>query len=423
MERGSSPAELWLASLDPIGWRFGLDRIQALLAELGHPERAFASAHVVGTNGKSSVTLMTAALLQAHGHRTGAYVSPHTARWSERVRIDGAEVDGEAFGAAIDRVASAARAVEPALPAGERITQFEAATAAAFVALAEAGVELGVIEAGLGGRLDATNVLPSRATALTSVGLDHTQWLGETPVKIAAEKLDVLRPGTTLVTGRLAPDVLELAERTAATRGAELIVAGPAERSPGRSPVAPYLLRNLGVALELTRVLLGELDDDAVERALDGLELPGRSQWIPGDPPVMLDAAHNPDGAAALAEALRERAAGRPVAACLAVLADKDAEGIVSALAPALEWAFCCAIPPADIAGSGRPGSASVSPAELAEICARRGVEAAAAGSPEAGIDAAVGRARDRGGVALLAGSHYLLRYEWIARRAQNSSR
>jgi dihydrofolate synthase / folylpolyglutamate synthase len=416
LERGSSRAERWLASLDPIGWRFGLDRIRALLAELGHPERAFESAHVVGTNGKSSVTLMTAALLQAHGHRTGACVSPHTARWSERVRIDGAEVGTEAFGAAIDRVASAARVVD-------RITQFEAATAAGFVALAQAGVELGVIEAGLGGRLDATNVLPSRATALTSVGLDHTQWLGDTPLEIAAEKLDVLQPGTTLITGRLAPDVLGLAERTAATRGARLIVAGAAEPSPRGSPEAPYLLRNLGVALELARVLIGELDDRAVERALDGLELPGRSQWIPGDPPVLLDAAHNPDGAAALAEALHGRAAGRPVVACLAVLADKDAEGIVAAFAPALEGAVCCAIPPAAIEGSGRPGSASVPPADLAAVCARHGLDSTAAESPEAGIEAAVGRARERGGVALIAGSHYLLRYEWIARRAQNSSR
>jgi dihydrofolate synthase / folylpolyglutamate synthase len=423
LERGSSPAESWLASLDPIGWRFGLDRIRALLAELGHPERAFESAHVVGTNGKSSVTLMTAALLQAHGRRTGACISPHTARWSERVWIDGAEVGAEAFGAAVDRVAGAARVVEARFPAGERITQFEAATAAGFVALAEAGVELGVIEAGLGGRLDATNVLPSRATALTSVGLDHTQWLGDTPLEIAAEKLDVLQPGTILITGRLAPDVLGLAERTAAARGAQLIVAGPAELSPSGSPAAPYLLRNLGVALELARVLIGELDDRAVERALDGLELPGRSQWIAGDPPVLLDAAHNPDGAAALAEALHERAAGRPVVACLAVLADKDAEGIVAALAPALDGAVCCAIPPAAIEGSGRPGSASVPPPELAAVCARHGLDAAPAESPEAGIEAAVGRARKRGGVALIAGSHYLLRYEWIARRAQNSSR
>ena len=424
-EAGAGPdaPERWLASLDPIGWRFGLDRIELLLAELGDPQHEFRSAHVVGTNGKSSVTLMTAAIIEAHGHRTGAYVSPHTERWAERVRIGGREVPPGAFAAAVARVRGAATAVEPRLPDGERITQFEAATAVAFCAIAEARVEIAIIEAGLGGRLDATNVIRSAATALTSVGLDHTQYLGDTPLQIAAEKLAVLRRGSVLVVGALAPEVLALAERTAAERGAGLLIAAESSLELAGAYDAPYLHRNLGVALELARAMIGSLDEDAVRRALATLQLPGRSERIEGDPPVLLDAAHNPDGAAALAEALPLRADGRPVVGCLAVLADKDARGIVAALAPALSAAYCCEVPPADIEGSGRPGSASVPSGELAALFRERGLEASALASPAEAIQAALGRARDLGGVALLAGSHYLLRYGWIARHAQSSSR
>src|SRR5204863_573951 len=163
-------AERYLLSLEPLGWRFGLDRIRRLVTVLGMPQHRFASVHVVGTNGKSSATEMIAALLEAHGRTTGAYVSPHTERWSERVRVGGAEIEPDEFGAAVERVAQSVEVVNRSLEEGESVTQFEAATAAAFVALAQARVGFGVIEAGLGGRLDATNVLPSQGTVLTSVG-------------------------------------------------------------------------------------------------------------------------------------------------------------------------------------------------------------------------------------------------------------
>ncbi len=218
-------AQLYLGSLEPVGWRFGLERMRALCAALGDPQESYRSLHVVGTNGKSSVTLMTAGILEASGLLTGACLSPHAWRWSERTRIAGAEIGPVAFGAAVERVANAVAEVESDLGEGERITQFEAAVAASFVAFAEAEVDVAVIEAGLGGRLDATNVIPSVATALTSVGLDHTQWLGESESEIAAEKLAVLREGTVLVVGRLSPAVAELAEWTAVERSAELIRA------------------------------------------------------------------------------------------------------------------------------------------------------------------------------------------------------
>src|SRR5581483_9874169 len=173
-------AERYLASLEPIGWRFGLDRMRRLVSLLGMPQHRFASVHVVGTNGKSSVTAMVAALLEAHGRAAGAYLSPHAERWSQRVIVRRSEIGREPFARAVERVAEAVPVVNRALEEGDFVTQFEAATAVAFVALAQARVEFGVIEAGLGGRLDATNVLPSRVTVLTSIGLEHTQWLGDT---------------------------------------------------------------------------------------------------------------------------------------------------------------------------------------------------------------------------------------------------
>ena len=157
----SFDAEGYLVSLEPLGWHFGLERIRRLVSVLGMPQHRFASIHVVGTNGKSSVAEMAGALLEAHGKRTGVYLSPHTERWSERVRIGGAEIDAGEFAAAAERVAQSIEVVNRTLADGESVTQFEAVTATAFVALASAQVELGVIEAGLGGRLDATNVLPS----------------------------------------------------------------------------------------------------------------------------------------------------------------------------------------------------------------------------------------------------------------------
>ncbi|HEX6602900.1 MAG TPA: hypothetical protein VF030_09690, partial [Solirubrobacterales bacterium] len=145
--------------------------MRKLTTALGLPQHRFASIHVVGTNGKSSVTRMTAALLRAHGLRTGASVSPHTDRWSERTLVDGTVIDEEAWAQAVEQVARAAEGVNRTLETGESVTQFEAATAASFVALANAKVEVAVVEAGLGGRLDATNTIPSKVTVLTSIGL------------------------------------------------------------------------------------------------------------------------------------------------------------------------------------------------------------------------------------------------------------
>jgi dihydrofolate synthase/folylpolyglutamate synthase len=388
------------------------------------PQHRFASIHVVGTNGKSSVAEMAGALLEAHGRRTGVYLSPHTERWSERVRIRGAEIDADAFAAAAERVAQSIEVVNRTLADGEAVTQFEAVTATAFVALASAQVELGVIEAGLGGRLDATNVLPSGATALTSVGLEHTEWLGETEEAIAAEKLAVLRDHSTLVLGRVGDGVRELAERTAAERNARLLVA--AEPDPGLRLSVPgaYQRRNFAVAAAAAEAIVGELDPELARAVAGGLELPGRMQLLKGDPPLILDAAHNPDGARALAEALPEAVGEAPVVACLAMLADKDAAGVLTALAPRLEVAVCTELPAERLARAGRPGARALEASRLAELAEAAGVaRTEVVGGPEAALRRAAAAASERGGVTLVTGSHYLLSYAWIARRAQSSSR
>jgi dihydrofolate synthase / folylpolyglutamate synthase len=380
-----------------------------LSTALGMPQHRFASIHVVGTNGKSSVTRMIAALLEAHGVAAGACLSPHTARWSERTMIRGEEVGAAEWNEAVALVARAAEGVNRGLEEDDAVTQFEAATAATFVALARARVKVAAIEAGLGGRLDATNTIPSRVTVLTSIGLDHTEWLGESELEIAAEKLAVLRDHSTLVLGRVSPEVEALAERTAGERGARLVKA-PEDPGPELSLLAAggFQRRNFALATAAVEAFLGELDRGRVAAVAATLAIPGRLEQIAERPPTYIDAAHNPDGAEALAEALPAVAAGRPVVGCLAILADKDAGEMVRALAPALERVVCTELPQAALEAHGRPGAASRPAAELAVACEAAGLPAEA----EPDLEAALRRASQLAaeppeGVLVVAGSHY----------------
>jgi dihydrofolate synthase/folylpolyglutamate synthase len=376
------------------------------------PQHRFASVHVVGTNGKSSVTEAIAALLEAHGLRAGAYLSPHDERWSERIRIGGAEIPPEDFAAAVERVSQAVESVERTLTdEADRVTQFEAATATAFVALAAAGVEVAVIEAGLGGRLDATNVLPSRVTALTSVGLEHTQWLGDTETEIAGEKLAVLRDHSTLIVGRLGEEAMAVAERVATERNAGLIRIRDLADAVELRTDAPYARRNFAVALACTDVVVGELDLERVAQVAAELELHGRAEVLGSDPPTILDAAHNPAGAAALAEALPALAEGQPVVGCIAVLADKDERAFLAELGPALDALVVTEIPSERLERAGRPGTRSLPAETLARAAGAAGVEATVESDPGAAVERARAFAAERGGVALVCGSHYLLPY------------
>jgi dihydrofolate synthase/folylpolyglutamate synthase len=390
--------------------------MHTLCTLLGMPQHRFASIHVVGTNGKSSVTRMAAALLEAHGVVAGACVSPHPSRWSERVMIRGAEIGEQDFAAAVQRTAETAETVNRKLEEGEAVTQFEVATAAAFVAFAAARVEVAVVEAGLGGRLDATNTIPSRVTVLTSVGLDHTEWLGESELEIAAEKLAVLRDATTLVVGRVGPEVLALAERTAAERGAELIRA---PEDPGEirlSAPGAFQRRNFALAMAAAEAFLrgrdgldgaDGLDPARVAEVAATITVPGRLERLAGEPPTFIDVAHNPDGARALAEALPEVTGGAPVVAVLAILADKDTEGILAALAPALDRAVCTEIPAGADPSAHRPSAPA---SELAAACAAAGLVA----EVEPDFGAALARARELAAgpppaSVLVTGSHYVL--------------
>jgi dihydrofolate synthase/folylpolyglutamate synthase len=405
--------DAYLESLEPVGWRLGLGRMHKLTTALGLPQHRFASIHVVGTNGKSSVTRMTAALLEAHGLRAGAVVSPHTERWSQRTLVGGVEIDAPAWARAVDQVAHAAEGVNRTLEEGEAVTQFEAATAAGFVALANARVEVAVVEAGLGGRLDATNTIPSKVTVLTSIGLDHTEWLGETELEIAAEKLAVLRDQTTLVLGEeVSTEVARLAEEAAREHGAKLVRTAAELRPEVRlRALGEFQRHNFALAAAAAEAFLDRpLAPDLTAKAGAAVRIPGRLEQIADHPATYLDAAHNPAGAAALARSLPGIAAGRRVVACLAILADKDATAMIGALAPALDRVVCTELPKGALEGHGRPGARSRPAAELAAACEAAGLPAEA----EADFDAALARGRALAaeppeGLLLIAGSQYAI--------------
>jgi dihydrofolate synthase/folylpolyglutamate synthase len=310
-----------------------------MMTVLGHPERRFESIHVVGTNGKSSTARMIAAILERHGIRTGAFLSPHLLSYGERIRISEKDLDPSAFAAAIERVLRAAERIDRLLSGEERVTQFELLTAAAYSEMAAQAVEVAVVEAGLGGRYDATNVIPSRVQVLTGVGLEHTRWLGPTITDIATEKLDVVKPGGTLVLGHaLHPDAVAVAEDVAAQRGARIVRA---EESPGVEVGAPgaFQRQNFSVARAAAQAYLGDLQADAVARAAAEVRVPGRLQVIDHDPLTLIDSAHNPDGVAALVRSLPEVIGSRAhrLVAVVSILDDKDAAGMLTELLPACQ--------------------------------------------------------------------------------------
>ena len=332
-------AERYVLSLERFGMRFELDRMRRMMTALGHPERAFDSIHVVGTNGKSSTTRMIASILRHHGLRTGTYLSPHLVSFGERIRIGDRDLTATEFAAAMTRAARAAELVNRALDPDDRVTQFEAITAAAYSEMQRQGVECAVIEAGLGGRYDATNVIPSKVQVLTSVGLEHTRWLGPTLTDIAREKVDVVQPSGTLILGSgLAPEVVEVAERICAERGARILRAGTDPGVPVVRAAGQYQRRNFALARTAAETYLGTLDPAAVAAAAAEVSVPGRLEQIDSDPLTVLDVAHNPEGMRALTESMPELAQGRgPVVAVVSVLDDKDAAGMLRVLMPACD--------------------------------------------------------------------------------------
>lgn len=391
-------AERYLLDLELFGMRFGLDRMHKLMTVLGMPQRRFASIHVVGSNGKSSTARFVAAILERHGLRTGTYTSPHLRSFAERIEVGERPISEHDFGIAVGRAAHAAELVNRTAGEGDRVTQFEALTAAAYHELARRHVEVAVIEAGLGGRYDATNVIPSKVQAITSVGLEHTRWLGPTVGDIAEEKLAVVRDHATLVAGELPPDARAVAERVAGERHARLVWA-PRETDLALRARGAFQRRNFALAAAAAEAFLGGLDAGALRAAAAEVEVPGRLQQVAESPLTLYDGAHNPAGARALADALPEVLDGRPLTAVIGVLDDKDAAGMLGALLPLCERAV--------FTRSSNPRS--LPPGTLETIAGQLGgPPSESVGAPHA----ALARAREiagPGGAVLATGSIYLV--------------
>jgi dihydrofolate synthase / folylpolyglutamate synthase len=398
-------AERQLRSLELFGMRFGLDRMRRMMTVLGSPERRFDAIQVLGTNGKSSTTRMTAAILERHGLRTGAYLSPHLISYRERVLIDGRELDTDAFAAAIARASWAAERVNRTLAEDDHVTQFELLTAAALWEMARQEVDVAVVEAGLGGRYDATSVIEARVTVLTNVGLEHTRWLGPTIKDIAEEKLAVVQPRAVLVLGEdLAAPALAVAERVAREREAQIV-------RPRSAPKAEHLLargafqrRNFALArraaeayLQSAGIALREL---AVAEAAAATAVPGRLQLITEDPPTVLDGAHNPDAVAALVQALPDVLPAKPLALVLGVLDDKDAAGMLAMLLPVSTRAWFTA----------PPSPRALSPAALQSLARQLGFDASECEpKPAPALAQAQRWAGAHSGAVLATGSVYLV--------------
>jgi dihydrofolate synthase/folylpolyglutamate synthase len=390
-------AEDYLLGLELFGMRFGLDRMHKLMTVLGMPQRRYASIHVVGTNGKSSTTRMIAAILERHGLATGIYTSPHLRGFPERIEVREQPLGDAAFAEAVARAAHAAELVNRTLPEGDEVTQFEALTAAAFHALAVAGVDVAVVEAGLGGRWDATNVIPSKVQVLTSVGLDHTRWLGDTVAGIAAEKVAVVRDHATFVIPPdLAPEAVPVAREIADERHARVVTA---QRDLGIPLAAPggFQRRNFALAAAAAEAFLERpLDAEAVAAAAAATTVAGRMEIVGEAPLVILDGAHNGAGAAALADALPEVVGDRPLTAVISILDDKDAHAMLDALLPAAE----------NVIFTRTSNPRALPPGTLAHLAGRP--DAVVVGNPRAALEQAKDLAGP-GGAVLATGSIYLI--------------
>ena len=324
---------------------FGLEGTRALLADLGNPERAFQSIHVAGTNGKGSVCAMLERVLRALGWHTGLFTSPHLIDFRERIRIDGRKVAPEIVTRDLARIAS--------VPAGRGRTFFEATFALGALAFAEAKVGVAVLETGLGGRLDATNVVTPSLCVITRIALDHQELLGDTLAAIAAEKAGILKPGVPAVVALQSEGVMEVIEARAREVGAPLHVVTEVSRIVGYHPdgsdgteftldvngldqvrtriglLGPYQVGNAALAVAAAVLFDGAATPDKVAEGLAVARWPGRLERSPREPRLWWDGAHNPDGAAMLRRAWGDL----PATLVLGMSADKEAAAMLAALA------------------------------------------------------------------------------------------
>lgn len=397
-----------------------LDRIRDLLDVLGHPSRGFATVHIAGTNGKTSTTRLAALLLLGHGLSAGTYTSPHLEVVEERLGANGMIATPDEFAQAITDVAAFADLLEEREDV--RFSYFELTTAAAFAFFADKAVESAVVEVGLGGRLDATNVVDAKVAVLTGVDLEHTEYLGRTVEEIAPEKLAIAGPGSILVSGPVPPSVFDLAEERARELGIEhrafgrdfwvearpavggwhIDVHGMEEEYRGiHLPVhGRHQTVNAAVALASVEALLGRrLVPEAVAEATGAFAVPGRMEAVAGDPLILLDGAHNPAGFKALDESLEEEFPTTRWVLVLGAMGDKDLETMVDHISGRLEGIVTTspegerAIPAAEVAARAMPHVKA---------------EVEAVGDPQAALEVARQKAGSEGAV-LVAGSLYLV--------------
>jgi dihydrofolate synthase / folylpolyglutamate synthase len=287
-----------LYALSLLGRKLGLERVQAACDKLGNPERSFQAVHVAGTNGKGTVSAFVGSMARAAGQNVGVFTSPHLCRFAERINIGGAPIEDDKLVYYLNQ----------AMDVGPELTFFEVATVAAFLAFRDARVELAVLEVGLGGRLDATNVIPPpRVAAITRVSYDHVAELGDSISKIAVEKAAIIKPGTAVVLGKLHPHARAEAERRIAEVGARLVPLGSPEPVPGAPLAYPRVAlvgSNLAVAVTVGREL--GYSPEVLAKGVEQTVWPGRNELLHrnGQELTLLDCAHNPDGAVALSHAL-----------------------------------------------------------------------------------------------------------------------
>lgn len=406
------PAKV-LFSRRAFGVKPGLDAIRGLLGRLGNPQDAFRVVHVAGTDGKGSVCAMVHSMLCSCGVRAGLYTSPHLVRFAERIKIGNREIDDEALGGLVEEAEKAA--FDLAASGGPQATFFEMATAMAALYFARQGVPLVVAEVGLGGRLDATNVLVPAVCAITRIGLEHTQLLGDTIGKIALEKGGIAKRGVPLVIGAMpeeasaaimqhaaqvgasvlsAPECVHI-RRTGGTLASQRLEIESAECSYGRVEMAlaaSYQVENAATAVAvfetLCRALGVTVGIEAVKNGLAAATLRARFQLLCDDPPLLLDGAHNPCAARALAKALRDAGAGRGTRLVCGMCDDKDCAGFMREIAPVVGKAWTVplstprGIPAPTLANHVR--SAGISRVESAASIAEA-IEAAKADAAEAG--------------------------------------
>ncbi|HIW62980.1 MAG TPA: bifunctional folylpolyglutamate synthase/dihydrofolate synthase [Candidatus Stackebrandtia excrementipullorum] len=340
---------------------FDMNRIKRLLELLGDPHKTFRAVHVTGTNGKTSMARLTESLLRAHGLRTGRFTSPHLDEARERVSVDGEPISPERFVAAFGEVAPLAAMVDAEFD--EPLTYFEVMTALAFAAFADTPVDVAVVEVGVGGETDATNVLSAEVAMIGPVGLDHTRWLGETITDIATMKAGIIHKGANLVTAVQDPEAMiplverchavgaslvaqgrkfEVLDRNLAVGGQALTMQGPSG-SVYENVFVPlhgaFQAQNAVMALAATELILGAgqartLDGDVVAEGFAAATSPGRLERMRTAPTVLIDSAHNELGMKATVAAVSEEFAFTRLVGLIAMSGDKDVRGMIEALRP-----------------------------------------------------------------------------------------